>query len=125
MLIKQTLYDIHCYQCKPLKYYIMKKLIYTLTAVLMLGLSVNTSTAATKNPVKELTEQQQAQIEQIKQRVEEIKAMDKSHLSRDERKELRSELRDMKKQANAVAGGGVYLSVGAIIIILLVLILIT
>ena len=90
----------------------------------MLSLSVNTSSAASKAPAKELTEQQQVQLQQIQRRVEEIKAMDKSDLTRQERKELRQELREMKGQANAIAGGGVYLSVGAIIIILLILILI-
>jgi hypothetical protein len=102
----------------------MKKMIYTLAAAVMLTLSVNTSMAAGKEPAKELTTQQQAQLEQIKQRVEEIKAMDKSDLSRQERQELRKEVKEMKAQANAIAGGGVYLSVGAIIIILLILILI-
>ncbi|GAB1462552.1 hypothetical protein [Pedobacter sp.] len=47
----------------------------------------------------------------------------KTNLSKEERKELRKELKEMKKKANAL-GGGIYLSVGAIIIILLVLILI-
>ena len=55
--------------------------------------------------------------------VEEIKKMDKSDLSRAEKKELRKELRELKSQARAM-GGGVYLSVGAIIIIILLLILI-
>jgi hypothetical protein len=49
--------------------------------------------------------------------------MDKSALSRVERKALRNELLEMKKEAKAMSGG-VYLSVSAIIIILLVLILI-
>lgn len=89
----------------------------------MLGLSVNTSMAADKAPAKELTEQQQVQLQNIQRRVEEIRAMDKSDLSGKERKELRKELREMKEQARAV-GGGVYLSVGAIIIIILLLILI-
>lgn len=62
-------------------------------------------------------------LEQIKARVEEIKRMDKSNLTREERRELRHELKDMHKEAKAV-GGGVYLSVGAILIIILVLILI-
>lgn len=102
----------------------MKKLVYTLTAIIMLGLSVNTSVAADKAPAKELTEQQQIQLQQIQRRVEEIKTMDKSDLSRQDRKELRKELREMKSQAQAITNGGVYLSVGAIIIIILLLILI-
>lgn len=90
----------------------------------MLSLSVNISTAAAKEPAKQLTEQQQAQVQEIQRRVEEIRSMDKSDLTRQERKELRTELREMKQQANAISGGGVYLSVGAIIIIILLLILI-
>lgn len=65
----------------------------------------------------------EARLEQMKTRLEEIKHMDKSNLTREERKELRHEVKDMRKEAKAMSGG-VYLSVGAIIIIILVLILI-
>jgi hypothetical protein len=44
-------------------------------------------------------------------------------LSRDEKKALKAELKNLKQEARAM-GGGVYLSVGAIIIIILLLILI-
>jgi hypothetical protein len=67
--------------------------------------------------------QKAARLQEIKLRVDEIKAMDKSSLSSSERKALRKELRHMQKEAK-VMRGGVYLSVGAIIIIILVLILI-
>jgi hypothetical protein len=56
-------------------------------------------------------------------RINEIKAMDKSKLSFTQRKELRKELRATKKQLE-IRGGGVYFSVGAVIIIILLLILI-
>jgi hypothetical protein len=49
--------------------------------------------------------------------------MDKSSLSRSERKALKKELRNMNKESKEMKGG-VYLSVGAIIIIILLLILI-
>jgi hypothetical protein len=88
----------------------MKKLIYSFALIFMLGLTMNTVSAATTKDKVEMT-------------MEEIKAMDKSHMSKAERKELRKELREMKKEARAM-GGGVYLSVGAIIIIILLLILI-
>jgi len=101
----------------------MKKLIYSFALIFMLGLSVNTVSAATTKDKVEMTSEQKALVEKITNRVEEIKAMDKSNMSRAEKKELRNELREMKKQARA-AGGGVYLSVGAIIIIILLLILI-
>ena len=60
--------------------------------------------------------------QQLIQRLEEIKAMDKSALTRLEKKRLRNEVRDIKKEAKEIKGG-VYLSVGAIIIIILLLIL--
>ena len=46
--------------------------------------------------------------------------MDKSNLTKVEKKELRKEVKELKKQANK---SGIYLSVGAIIIIILLLIL--
>jgi len=101
----------------------MKKLIYSFALIFMLGISINTVSAATTKDKVEMTVEQKAQLEKITSRVEEIKAMDKSHMSKAERKELRKELKEMKKEARAM-GGGVYLSVGAIIIIILLLILI-
>jgi uncharacterized membrane protein len=76
-----------------------------------------------ENP-KELTADQKARIEEMKNRVAEIKALRKSSLTKEERKALRQELKDMNKEAKAIQGRGVYLSVGAIIIIILLLILI-
>jgi hypothetical protein len=70
----------------------------------------------------ELTEAQQARLDEMKARVDEIKEMDFGAMSRDERKEIREELKEMKAEARAT-GNGVYLSVGAIIIIILLLIL--
>jgi DNA gyrase/topoisomerase IV subunit A len=104
----------------------MKKLIYSLAIVLMLGISANTVKAADKieKAKTEMNAEQRAQFEKITNRVEEIRNMDKSHLSRADKKELRKELKEMKNQARAIGGGGVYLSVGAIIIIILLLILI-
>ncbi|CAH0997902.1 hypothetical protein EMA8858_04037 [Emticicia aquatica] len=55
-------------------------------------------------------------------RLNEIKAMDKSKMTFQEKKQLRKEVRTLKTNI-AQIGGGVYLSVGAIIVILLLLIL--
>jgi len=104
---------------------IMKKFVYTLALIFTLGISFNSVQAAdkpAKNPT-ELTAEQSVQLERIKTRVEEIRDMDKSNLTKAERKALRSELKELKGQARAISGG-VYLSVGAIIIIILLLILI-
>ena len=72
---------------------------------------------------REMTAAEQARLSQITRRVEEIRNMDFSTLSRTDRRELKKELQELKKEAR-VMKGGVYLSVGAIIIIILVLILI-
>ena len=55
--------------------------------------------------------------------VDEIRAMDKSTLTRVERKELRKELRTINTELKST-GNSIYLSIGAIIIIILLLILI-
>lgn len=103
----------------------MKKIIYSFALIFTLGISSNTAFAADKsNKVKtEMTSEQKVELQRITNRVEEIKALDKSQLSRDEKKALKKELKDLKAEARAM-GGGVYLSVGAIIIIILLLILI-
>jgi hypothetical protein len=102
----------------------MKKFIYTFVVILTLGTGINNVSAAeNKAPKTELTTAQKIQLEKITNRLEEIRKMDKSHLSRAERVALRKELKEMKQEAKAL-NGGVYLSVGAIIIIILLLILI-
>jgi uncharacterized membrane protein len=80
-------------------------------------------TPTTATP-KELTPEQNARIEEMKKRVAEIKTIRKGSLSKEERKALRQELKEMNSEAKAIQGRGVYLSVGAIIIIILLLILI-
>lgn len=106
----------------------IKTTLFALTMLFLLSFSANSasfSTVATKPPSEtnnELTEEQKARLEAIQNRVEEIKAMDRSTLTKAEKKALKKELKDMKKEAKAIRGG-VYLSVGAIIIIILLLIL--
>jgi len=107
----------------------MKKKVYLLSTVLMLAFSTSQLKAATviTEPVAKevsLTDaQKQEKLQAIKERVEAIKAMDKSQLSKEQRQGLKAELKTMKAQAKGL-GGGIYLSVGAIIIIILLLILI-
>ena len=101
----------------------MKKKIYFLAAAFMLMLATPSVMAKDAKSKPEMTERQTARVEEISRRVKEIKGMDKSELSRQDRKDLRNELLEMKKEAKAM-NGGVYLSVGAIIIIILLLILI-
>ncbi|MBS1660120.1 MAG: hypothetical protein JST68_03615 [Bacteroidetes bacterium] len=67
-------------------------------------------------------EQKETLVQQMKDRTEAIKAMDKSQLTKEERKALRAELKGMRKEAREVTG--IYISVGALIIIILLLIII-
>jgi hypothetical protein len=55
-------------------------------------------------------------------RLDQINAMDKTGLTSSEKKDLRKEVRSIKKELKTM-NDGVYLSVGAIIIIILLLIL--
>lgn len=56
-------------------------------------------------------------------RLSEIQSLDKSNLSKEEKRSLRSELKDMKKAADGL-DSKVYISIGGIIIAVLLLILI-
>jgi len=57
-------------------------------------------------------------------RLTEIQSLDKSKMSFREKKALRKEVRSIKKMVTAPVTNGVYISVGALIIIILLLILI-
>jgi|GEM_PF-1178912 len=57
-------------------------------------------------------------------RLDELKAMDFSSLSFREKRAVKKEVRTIKRQLNSIEGRGLYLSAGAIIIIVLLLILI-
>ncbi|MTI41193.1 hypothetical protein [Fulvivirga lutimaris] len=56
------------------------------------------------------------------ERLEDIKAVDKHSITTTEKKELRKEVKSIKKQLKK-NGGGVYLSAGAVILIVLLLII--
>jgi hypothetical protein len=101
----------------------MKKFsLYLMMTVLSLTAFSTTTFAAEKNPATIETKEIPAEIQVKLDRLEEIKEMDKSDLSRVEKKELRKEVREIKADLKA-SGNGLYLSVGAIIIIILLLIL--
>ncbi len=63
-----------------------------------------------------------AEVKILMNRLEEIKETDLSALNSTEKKELKKEVRFIKSEMRAI-GGGVYISVGAIILILLLILL--
>jgi hypothetical protein len=83
------------------------------SSVIVTESSTSSSPAKTENP----------RGQQLLQRLEEIRGMDKSELTRLEKKSLRNEVKGIKKEMRH-SSGGIYLSVGAVIIIILLLILI-
>lgn len=80
------------------------------------------SPAVSAAPTTTPSEADAARAAVLKNRLEEIKAMDKSRLTRKEKKALRTEVKAIKQEMAAIRGG-VYLSVGAIILIVLLIIL--
>lgn len=104
----------------------MKKItFYLMMMVLSLSVVPTQMLAAEKNPtsVSNTPKEVPAEVKVMLNRLEEIKAMDKSALNSAEKKELRKEVRAIKADLQST-GNGVYLSVGAIIIVILLLILI-
>ncbi len=80
---------------------------------------VNTTFAA-EAATKALTE---TRAFEIQHRVSEIKAMNFSGLNKVQRKDLRHELKDMKTELRAADPGVIYISTGAIILIIILLII--
>ncbi|UQD56672.1 hypothetical protein [Flavobacterium sp. K5-23] len=103
----------------------MKKFpLYLMMIVLSLSMFPTSIIAAEKNPTTLVTDNKEvpAEVKVMLARLDEIKAMDKSSMSRIEKKELRKEVRTLNASLRST-GNGVYLSVGAVIIIILLLIL--
>jgi hypothetical protein len=97
------------------------KTINVLRSLLLMTVLAVASPSVNASPVVDPVEQR-AEVQRLQNRLEEIKSIDKSKLSKDEKKALRGEVKQIKKEMKAISGG-VYLSVGAIILIALLIIL--
>lgn len=101
----------------------MKKVINTiLMAVVLTSFTATASFAAKDKEAKEITVEDLKRLEEIDARVLEIKEMDFKEMSREERKEIRMELKELNREATE-RGNGVYISTGALIVILILLII--
>ena len=96
-------------------------LVLKATLLLTILAIASPSIAAERTVTTEINPSEQRAAE-LKNRLEEIKAMDMKKLSREEKKALRGEVKEIKKEIKEISGG-VYLSVGAIILIVLLIIL--
>ncbi len=111
----------------------MRKLLLGLIAGFMLLMGSPTLLKADTEPtaisVPATTTVKSPEVAAMELRLNEIKAMDTKALSSAEKKELRKEVRGIKSELKAnsesasVNNGGVYVSVGAAIVIVLLLIL--
>jgi predicted transcriptional regulator with HTH domain len=103
----------------------MKKSIYLFIAmVLLLNIFPTRIYASEKAPIIiENPKEVPIEVQAIFNRLEEIKALDKSKMNSIQKKEIRKEIKTIKSQLRTT-NNGVYLSIGAIIIIILLLILI-
>lgn len=104
----------------------MKKItFYVITAIMLLSITTTPVSASHEmNNVALVGNEkiESAEAKAMMSRLEEIKAIDKSNMTSKQKRELRKEVRSIKKSMSELSGG-VYLSVGAIIIIVLLLIL--
>lgn len=97
-----------------------KRIIQILFLAMTLSMAVPSLVSAkTPSPATEVPKEVRAK--QIETRLIEIRNMDKTNLTSAERKELRKEVKSMRREARQ---RGIYLSIGAIIIIVLLLIII-
>ncbi len=101
----------------------MKKIILCLlTAGLLFTFIPVQLTAGSKTLPSTTKTIESEEAQTILNRLNEIKAMDKSKLTQSEKKVLRKEVTESKKRMQSI-GGGVYISVGALIIIILLLVI--
>jgi hypothetical protein len=104
----------------------MKKIIVYLMTALMLCASLPSmsrttdSKTAAATPINSATPSPEAKV--LLSRLDEINKIDKDQLSASQKKNLRKEVRTIKQQLKDI-GGGVYISVGALILILILLII--
>jgi len=105
----------------------MKKItFYVMTICLSLTFYPHTSNAAfyvapTAAVAPTCTESEEAKT--AVERLDKIKSMDKSSLSFSEKRSLRKEVRSTRHRLKEI-GGGVYISVGALIVIIIILVII-
>jgi hypothetical protein len=103
----------------------MKKLTFCLMAtclsLTLLPLQLNAATTIEPSSLAAPKPAESAEVKTMELRLNEIKAMDKSNMKSAEKKNLRKEVKSINHRMRDI-GGGVYLSVGAIILIVILLV---
>lgn len=94
----------------------------TLLSLTFIPLQSNAMGPETSPALVEPKPAEVARVRVLELRLDEINAMDKSKLTAAEKKTLRKEVKSINSSLRAI-GGGVYVSVGALILILIILII--
>lgn len=102
----------------------MKKTLI-LVAFSFFSITAMAETGIDRKSIKEMTVEEKTHRAQIlEKRLIELKGIPVDSLDRDERKTLRKETREIRKEMKALQGAGIYISGTAILVLLLVLLLI-
>lgn len=99
----------------------MKTRIYLLALLFTCSLMGNSNTVSAKANLTK--EQQEVRVMEIKNRVDQISAMDFSQLNTEQRASLRHELKDMKKELTHTGPVVLIFSTGALILLIILLII--
>jgi hypothetical protein len=104
----------------------MKKIVFCLMATCLsltfLPLQSNAATIAEPSSMAATKPAPSAEAKTLELRLNEINAMNKSKLTSSEKKNLRKEVKSISHRLREISGG-IYLSVGAVLIIVLLLII--
>lgn len=100
----------------------MKNMINALLVMVLLAVAIPGQSMVKGDKAVTETSADAAEAQRLIHRLEEIKAMDKTYMPRDQKKALRVEVKASKKRLKEI-GGGVYLSAGAVILIIVLLII--
>ena len=102
----------------------MKKLVFcSIAAMLFMGAPFNVNAQTAPEPVAKVElKNENTEVKMLCDRLEVIRKMDKSKLSRPERKNLRNEVKAIKEKLETNASG-IYISVGAAILIAIILLI--
>lgn len=103
----------------------MKKIVFCLMAVVLsmtfLPLQSNGATSEPASTLVDPKPSESAEVKLLELRLAEIKAMDRSEMKASEKKSLRKEVKSINNKLKEM-GDGVYLSVGALILLAILLI---
>lgn len=99
-------------------------IIFSLGATTAFAKKVDSGSNSESKAVKNETENKltEEEVNHLRMRVEEIRDMDKSELTVEERRELKSELKEIKKNVKK-GGGTVYIGAGTLILVIILVIL--